>query len=62
MRAKLANINDCAVPFLSRATNLCWYNSIFSTDFSDDSSGIRIHQFFKDGLGYAVFPIEYQSV
>ena len=26
MRAKFANTNDCAVPFLSRAaTNLCWY-------------------------------------
>ena len=26
MHAKLANLNDCAVPFLSRATtNLCWY-------------------------------------
>ena len=26
MRAKLANLNDCAVPFLSRAAaNLCWY-------------------------------------
>ena len=26
MRAKLANLNDCAVPFLSRAaTNLCRY-------------------------------------
>ena len=26
MRAKLARLNDCAVPFLSRATaNLCWY-------------------------------------
>ena len=29
MRAKLANLNDCAVPFLSRvAVNLCWYYSI----------------------------------
>ena len=26
MRAKLANLNHCAVPFLSRAVaNLCWY-------------------------------------
>ena len=26
MRAKLANLNDCAVPFLSSAAdNLCWY-------------------------------------
>ena len=26
MRAELASLNDCAVPFLSRATvNLCWY-------------------------------------
>ena len=26
MRAKLANPNDCAAPFLSRAEpNLCWY-------------------------------------
>ena len=26
MRAKLANRNDCAAPFLSRATaDLCWY-------------------------------------
>ena len=26
MRAKLANLNHCAVPFLSRAAdNLCWY-------------------------------------
>ena len=33
MRAKLANINDCAVPFLSRAdVNLSWYdNSIYVT-------------------------------
>ena len=28
MRAKLANLNDCAVPFLSRASvNMCWYHS-----------------------------------
>ena len=27
MRAELANLNDCAVPFLIRAAvNLCWYN------------------------------------
>ena len=27
MRAELANINDCAVPFLSRAAvNFCWYD------------------------------------
>ena len=26
MRAELANLNHCAVPFLSRAAvNLCWY-------------------------------------
>ena len=26
MRAELANLDHCAVPFLSRATvNLCWY-------------------------------------
>ena len=26
MRAKLVNLNHCAVPFLSRAAvNLCWY-------------------------------------
>ena len=26
MRAELATLNDCAVPFLSRAAvNLCWY-------------------------------------
>ena len=26
MRAELANLDDCAVPFLSRAAvNLCWY-------------------------------------
>ena len=26
MRAKLANLNDCAVAFLNRAVaNLCWY-------------------------------------
>ena len=26
MRSELANLNDCAVPFLSRAAaNLCWY-------------------------------------
>ena len=29
MRAKLANLNNCAVPFLSRAAvNLCWYHYI----------------------------------
>ena len=29
MRAELANLNHCAVPFLSRgAPNLCWYNTI----------------------------------
>ena len=27
MRAELANLSDCAVPFLSRATNLRWYDS-----------------------------------
>ena len=27
MRAKLANLNHCAAPFLSRAAvNLCWYD------------------------------------
>ena len=27
MRAELANLNHCAVPFLSlAAVNLCWYN------------------------------------
>ena len=30
MRAKLANVNDCAVPFLSRAVAiLCWYYYTF---------------------------------
>ena len=24
MRAKLSNLNPCAVPFFSRAANLCW--------------------------------------
>ena len=31
-RAKLAILNDCAVPFLSRAVtyfNLCWYHNIY---------------------------------
>ena len=29
MRAELANLNHCAVPFLSRAAvNLSWYDSI----------------------------------
>ena len=32
MRAILPNLNDCAVPFLSRAAaNLCWYSNIFYT-------------------------------
>ena len=27
MRAELANLNDCSVPFLSRAAvKLCWYD------------------------------------
>ena len=31
VRAELANLNNCAVPFLSRAAvNLCWYNYIQS--------------------------------
>ena len=31
MRAKLANLNDCAVSFLSRAAvNLCWYDIVYS--------------------------------
>ena len=31
MRAELANLNDCAVPFLSRAAvNLCWYYYIYT--------------------------------
>ena len=30
MRAKFANLNHCAVPFLSRAAaNLCWYYYIY---------------------------------
>ena len=30
MRAELANLNPCAVPFLSRATvNLCWFCCIY---------------------------------
>ena len=30
MRAELANLNHCAVPFLSRAdVNLCWYYTTF---------------------------------
>ena len=41
MRAKLANLNHCAVSLLSRAAvNLCWYFNIVSTpavgvDFND---------------------------
>ena len=32
MRAELANLNHCAVPFLrSAAANLCWYYSIVLT-------------------------------
>ena len=32
MRAKLTNLNYCAVPFLSRAAvNLCWYDYIHYT-------------------------------
>ena len=31
MRAKLATLNQCAVPFLSRAVaNLCWYYYILN--------------------------------
>ena len=34
MRTKLANINDCAVPFLSRAAaNSCWY--YYNTNAND---------------------------
>ena len=30
MRAEIANLNHCAVPFLSRAdVNLIWYDSIY---------------------------------
>ena len=29
MRAKIANLNHCAVLFLSRAANLCWYYTIY---------------------------------
>ena len=33
MRAKLTNLNHCAVPFLSRAAvNLSWYDSTYSYD------------------------------
>ena len=34
-RAKLANLNNCVVPFLSRAVaNLCWYyHTTFFSDF-----------------------------
>ena len=32
MRAILANLNHCAVPYLSRAAvNLCWYDYIHRT-------------------------------
>ena len=37
MRAELANLNDCAVPFLSRAAvNLSWYDiiSIYISTFA----------------------------
>ena len=27
MRAELANLSHCAVLFLSRAVNLCWYDN-----------------------------------
>ena len=37
MRAKLANLNHCAVPFLSRAAaNLCWY---YNTAGCDETTG-----------------------
>ena len=35
MRAKLANLSDCAVPFLSRAPNLCWYDIIYTIIYYD---------------------------
>ena len=32
MRAELANLSDCAVPFLSRATvNFSWYDSTMNS-------------------------------
>ena len=35
MRAELANLNHCAVPFLSRATvSLCWYYYIIRAKWS----------------------------
>ena len=35
MRAKLASLNQCTVPFLSRAeVNLCWYDSIYIFDMN----------------------------
>ena len=41
MRAKLANLNHCAVPFLSRASaNLSWYYNIIYVCVSKFEMGI----------------------
>ena len=41
MRAKLATLNHCAVPFLSRtAVNLCWYYHIRSRCQPPQSSSL----------------------
>ena len=46
MRAELANLNHCAVPFLSRATvNLSWYDSIQYSDLSIYHEMDRKHGF-----------------
>ena len=35
MRAKLANLNDCAVPFLCRAVaKLCWYYKLYIIQYT----------------------------
>ena len=44
MRTELANLNHCAVPFLSRAAvNLCWY---YYNIFEDKEQALHFSQEF----------------
>ena len=44
MRAELTNLNNCAVPFLSRAaTNLCWYYNITKTTAAQNEDALSYH-------------------
>ena len=56
MRAELSNLNDCAVPFLSRvAVNLCWHN--YTAKSCTQYTYMILYDFFDSFLPFEHVPI-----